>query len=160
MNAATGTNLGSELDILSREAEELTAVLRALEDEHSALVENDPERLEGAVSQKNAALDRYMATKAQREAKGLTDNITAAIANHPKLTEGQRASGIEIASSLRSTGESCKELNQRNGVLISALRDHTQRALNVVRGGESGVTLYGQQGNANQDVEGRVLGRA
>lgn len=160
MNAAADQNLGSELDILSREAEELSTVLRALEEEHSALVENDPQRLEEAVSEKNAALDRYMVTKAEREAKGISDNITQAIASHPKLSAGQRASGIEIASALRATGEHCKKLNQRNGMLISALRDHTQRAMNIVRGGESGVTLYGQQGNTDQNGGSRVLGRA
>lgn len=153
--------LGPELDFLSREAEALTVVLKALEEEHAALISNDPARLESAVSEKNSALDRYMAAKASREAQGISDNIKDAIANHPRLSEGQRASGIELATAMRAAGENCQKLNQRNGMLIHALRDHTKRALNLVRGGESGVTLYGQQGRADDpDAGSRVLGTA
>ena len=47
-----------------------------------------------------------------------------------------------------------------NGMLISALRDRTQQAINIVRGNDTGVTLYGQQGNAHLDGGSRVLGTA
>lgn len=160
VSANSHIDLGPELDVLSKEAEALTAVLQCLEEEHSALVENDASRLEDAVTDKNAALDRYLQAKSDREARGLGNNIRDAIANHPQLSAGQRASGIELASAMRAAGESCKKLNQRNGMLISALRDHTQRALSMVRGADVGVTLYGQHGNTDPESGSRVLGTA
>lgn len=156
----SGANLGPELDVLSREAEALTEVLKALEEEHSALISSDAARLERAIEDKNQALDRYMSAKATRESQGIASDIKDAIANHPRLSEGQRASGIELATAMLVAGEQCKHMNQRNGMLISALREHTQRALTIVRGGESGITLYGQQGRTDQDAGSRVLGTA
>ena len=153
-------SLGPELDVLSKEAEALASVLKALEEEHDALISSDPQRVEDAVKRKNEALDGYMSAKTQRESMGISNSIRDAIANHPHLSAGQRASGIELASAMRAAGEHCKTLNQRNGILISALREHTTRALNLVRGNESGVTLNGQQGNADSEMGSRILGTA
>ena len=88
------------------------------------------------------------------------DDLSGAVGNNPQLSAGQRATGMELVGTIRAAGEHCKTLNQRNGMLISALRDRTQQAINIVRGGGSGVTLYGQQGNAHLDNGSRVLGTA
>ena len=148
------------LDTLAREAEALTRVLHALEEEHDALVTSETERLESAIADKNEALEGYMTAKSAREAEGITQNLQATVASHPQLSAGQRATGVELASTIRLAGESCKTLNHRNGMLISALRDRTQQAINIVRGSDVGVTLYGQQGNAHLDGGSRVLGTA
>ena len=147
------------LDTLAREAEALTRVLHALEAEHDALVNSDAEQLESAIAEKNEALEVYMTAKSTREAEGSSQNLQS-VANHPRLSSGQRATGVELASTIRAAGESCKTLNHRNGMLISALRDRTQQAINIVRGNDTGVTLYGQQGNAHLDGGSRVLGTA
>ena len=147
------------LDTLAREAEALTRVLHALEEEHDALVNSDAERLESAIADKNDALEGYMTAKNAREADGISQNLQA-VASHPQLSAGQRATGVELASTIRVAGESCKTLNHRNGMFIAALRDRTQQAINIVRGNDMGVTLYGQQGNAHLDGGSRVLGTA
>ena len=147
------------LDTLAREAEALTRVLHALEAEHDALVNSDAEQLESAIAEKNEALEVYMTAKSTREAEGSSQNLQS-VANHPRLSSGQLATGVELASTIRAAGESCKTLNHRNGMLISALRDRTQQAINIVRGNDTGVTLYGQQGNAHLDGGSRVLGTA
>ena len=152
--------LAPGLDTLSREAEALTRVLHALEEEHDALVSSDAQRLESAIADKNSALESYMTAKSAREAEGIAQNLQASAANHPQLSAGQRATGVELASTIRTAGESCKTLNHRNGMLISALRDRTQQAINIVRGNDVGVTLYGQQGDAHLDGGSRVLGTA
>ena len=155
-------NSSPELDTLSREAEALTQILKALEEEHSALINSQAERLEAAIAKKNTALENYAAAKTARESTGLTESIHDAITNHPNLSTEQRTTGIELASAIRITGENCKRLNQRNGMLISSLRDHTQRALNLVRNNdEPNVLLYSQQGDTNTDNGGcRTLGTA
>jgi flagellar biosynthesis/type III secretory pathway chaperone len=147
------------LDTLAREAEALTRVLHALEAEHDALITSDAEGLESAIADKNDALEGYMSAKSAREAEGVSHNLQT-VTNHPRLSAGQQATGVELASTIRAAGESCKTLNHRNGMLISALRDRTQQAINIVRGNDSGVTLYGQQGNAHLDGGSRVLGTA
>ena len=159
---ATGTQdtMAPELDTLAREADALARVLHALEEEHHALISSDAQRLESAIADKNSALDGYMNAKSAREANGLEQNFQGAVAQHPGFSAGQRATGMELASAIRTAGESCKALNHRNGMLISALRDRTQQAIKIVRGGESGVTLYGSQGNARPDSDSRVLGTA
>ena len=157
--AAEQDTLSPGLDTLAREAEALTRVLHALEAEHDALITSDAERLESAIADKNAALEGYMTAKSAREAVGITQNLET-VTNHPQLSAGQRATGVELGSAIRVAGESCKTLNHRNGMLISALRDRTQQAINIVRGNDTGVTLYGQQGNAHLDGGSRVLGTA
>ncbi len=157
--SAEQDTLAPGLDTLAREAEALTRVLHALEAEHDALVNSDAERLENAIADKNDALEVYMTAKSTREAEGISQNLQS-MANHPRLSAGQRATGVELASTIRVAGESCKTLNHRNGMLISALRDRTQQAINIVRGNDTGVTLYGQQGNAHLDGGSRVLGTA
>ena len=158
--AAQETMIAPELDTLAQEAEALARVLHALEEEHNALVSSDAQRLESAIADKNSALDGYMSAKSAREAKGLDQNLHTKVAQHPALSAGQRATGLELASAIRAAGESCKALNHRNGMLISALRDRTQQAISIVRGNECGVTLYGSQGNASQEGGSRVLGTA
>ena len=152
--------MGVELDTLAREADALARVLHALEEEHDALVTSDAGRLESAIAYKNAALEGYLSAKSDREARGMGDDLGSAVGNNPQLSAGQRATGLELVGTIRTAGEHCKTLNQRNGMLISALRDRTQQAINIVRGGDSGVTLYGQQGNAHLDNGSRVLGTA
>lgn len=152
--------MGVELDTLAREADALARVLHALEEEHDALVTSDAGRLESAIADKNAALEGYLSAKSDREARGMGDDLGSAVGNNPQLSAGQRATGLELVGTIRTAGEHCKTLNQRNGMLISALRDRTQQAINIVRGGDSGVTLYGQQGNAHLDNGSRVLGTA
>jgi len=160
LGAARQENMAPELDTLAREAEALARVLNALEEEHDALVSSDAQRLESAIADKNQALDGYLSAKSAREANGLDQNLRNTVAEHPRLSAGQRATGLELASAIHTAGENCKALNQRNGMLISALRDRTQQAIKIVRGGEVGVTLYGSQGNANPDGGSRVLGTA
>lgn len=157
--AAEQDTLAPGLDTLAREAEALTRVLHALEAEHDALVTSDAERLESAIADKNDALEGYMTAKSAREAASTSQNLES-LASHPQLSAGQRATGVELTSTIRLAGESCKTLNHRNGMLISALRDRTQQAINIVRGNDTGVTLYGQQGNAHLDGGSRVLGTA
>ena len=157
--AAEQDTLAPGLDTLAREAEALTRVLHALEAEHDALITSDAERLESAIADKNDALEGYMTAKSAREAVGITQNLET-VTNHPQLSAGQRATGVELSSAIRVAGESCKTLHHRNGMLISALRDRTQQAINIVRGNDTGVTLYGQQGNAHLDGGSRVLGTA
>ena len=67
---------------------------------------------------------------------------------------------MALASQLRIAGEQCQHLNQRNGMLIAGLRERTQSALGILRSGESSVTLYGQQGEAAQDMGSRIIGTA
>jgi flagellar biosynthesis/type III secretory pathway chaperone len=152
--------LTPELSLLAQEADALSAVLHALEAEHAALLEGDAEALETAVAAKQTALSNHAQISRQRESAGLRNSITDYVRQHPKLTNGQRVTGMEIADRLRATGENCQALNQRNGRLIAGLRERTQSALTVLRAGEVGVMLYGQQGESSKDMGSRVLGTA
>ncbi len=151
--------LAPEFALLAQEAETLTEMLRALEQEHDALIEGDSARLEEAVAAKAAALELHAQLRAQREARGLTDISHDAIAQRPDLNEGQKATGLELIERLRASGVACQKLNNRNGMMISSLKDRTHRALTVLRGAPD-VTLYGNRGNADPDMGSRVLGTA
>ena len=148
------------LNTLAREAEALSNVLFALEAEHQALTHGDAVALESAVADKARALAAHSDARQHRESAGIGPNIQSAVEQNSSFDANQRAAGLALASQLRTAGEQCKQLNQRNGMLIAGLRERTQSALGILRSGESGVTLYGQQGEAARDMGSRVLGTA
>lgn len=160
MMNSSNRDLSPELNALVKEADALSTVLHALEAEHEALLEGDSGKLEDAVARKQMALAEHAATAQERESLGLAQNITQSIKENRNLTDSERAQGLALASQLRSAGADAKQKNQRNGMLIAGLRERTSAALGILRPGESGITLYGQQGQANQDLGSRILGRA
>ena len=101
--AAEQDTLAPGLDTLAREAEALTRVLHALEAEHDALITSDAERLESAIADKNDALEGYMTAKSAREAVSTSQNLET-LASHPQLSAGQRATGVELTSTIRLAG--------------------------------------------------------
>ena len=153
------TDLAPEIALLAEEARTLSDVLQALELEHDALIEGDALQLEQAVAQKTSALDAHARLRAQREQIGLKSLSAAELTARANLSEGQRLSGLQLVDQLRTAGDACQRLNNKNGMMIAGLRDRTHRALSVLRGTPD-VTLYGNRGSTDPDMGSRVLGTA
>lgn len=145
---------------LSHELETLTRVVETLDIEHEALLGSDAGRLEQAVAAKQRAIAEHVKARHARESLGLRDQLRDQIESHPGFFNGLKQKALEYVDGLRENGVISKRANQRNGMLIAGLRDHTRSALGVLRPDAANVTLYGQQGSAEDTMGSRFLGSA
>lgn len=144
-----------ELVALENELSALEAVHAALEQEYSALVDSQAERLEIAVAEKARLLDTLVERRRAREL--LTG--TGSLREHVNLKMAGNPAATALVDKLQAIGEECKKINVRNGQLIGGLREMTSGALGILRG-EPVVTLYGQSGDSACDLGSRSLGTA
>ena len=145
---------------LKAELETLTQVVETLDIEHDALMGSDAERLEQAVAAKQRAIAAHAKARYEREQLGLRENLTAQIETHPGFFNGLKEQTLNCLDELRNKGIDSKNANQRNGMLISGLRERTRSALTLLRPDAANVTLYGNRGSADDTMGSRLLGSA
>ena len=148
------------VDVLDKELNTLVYVMEMLDVEHEALIGSDAERLEQAVAAKQNAINAHLKARHDREAIGLKDALREQIEAHPTLVNGLKARAIEIVHDLEKLALKSKELNTRNGRLISGLQDRTTSAIRVLRPEAANITLYGDSGSAENTMGSRLLGSA
>jgi len=147
-------------DALARELETLMQVVETLDIEHEALLGSDAGRLEQAVAAKQRAIAAHAQARHTRESLGLRDNLKQQVDSHPGFFNGLKEAALESIEGLREHGAHSKKANQRNGMLIAGLREHTRTAIGLLRPDAANVTLYGQGGSAEDTMGSRLLGSA
>ena len=145
---------------LAHELETLTQVVETLDIEHEALLGSDAGRLEQAVAAKQRAIAAHAEARHTRESLGLKEGLRQQIESHPGFLNGLKDRALEHVDALRENGAKSKNANQRNGMLISGLRERTRSALSLLRPDAANVTLYGEQGSAEDTMGSRLLGSA
>jgi flagellar biosynthesis/type III secretory pathway chaperone len=145
---------------LAHELETLTQVVETLDIEHEALMGSDAGRLEQAVAAKQRAIAAHAQARHARESLGLKEGLRQQIESHPGFFNGLKEGALEHVDALRENGAKSKNANQRNGMLISGLRERTRSALSLLRPDAANVTLYGEQGSAEDTMGSRFLGSA
>lgn len=147
-------------DALELELETLIQVVETLDIEHEALMGSDADRLEQAVAAKQNAIAAHISARHQREALGLKEALAEQIKSHPGFVNGLQARALEVVAELRELGQTSRDANQRNGMLIAGLRERTRNALELLRPDAANIKLYGQGGSAEDTMGSRLLGSA
>lgn len=161
INADSHTSSAESLaQALAYELETLTQVVETLDIEHEALIGSDPERLEQAVAAKQRAIVAHAQASHERESLGLRSELQQQIESHPGFLDGLKEQALGHVEALRENGVRSKKANERNGMLIAGLRERTRAALGLFRHDAANVTLYGQQGAAENTLGSRLLGSA
>ena len=78
-------------------------------------------------------------------AAGLGQQRQTLLQEHPDIGQA----GV-VLDELRELAAECRQQNDANGLMIRGQRRRIEGALNVLRGGQPGVEIYGRDGAANQ----------
>ena len=138
----------------------LVQVLDMLDIEHEALLGTDPERLEQAVVAKQNAIAAHLKSRSHRESLGLRDSLREQLETHPTLVNGLRERALDLVTDLSDLALQSKNMNARNGKLIAGLKERTNTSLKVLRPEAASITLYGDNGSAENTMGSRLLGSA
>jgi flagellar biosynthesis/type III secretory pathway chaperone len=148
------------VDALESELSTLLQLLDMLDIEHEALLGNDAERLEQAVVAKQNAIAAHLKSRSHRESLGLRDSLIEQLEAHPMLVNGLREKALNLVTELNKLAVDSKNLNARNGKLISGLKERTNSSLKVLRPEAASISLYGDTGSAENTMGSRLLGSA
>jgi flagellar biosynthesis/type III secretory pathway chaperone len=148
------------VDALESELSTLVQLLDMLDIEHEALLGNDAERLEQAVVAKQNAIAAHLKSRSHRESLGLRDSLREQLEAHPMLVNGLREKALNLVTELSKLAVDSKNLNARNGKLISGLKERTNSSLKVLRPEAASISLYGDTGSAENTMGSRLLGSA
>ena len=148
------------VDALESELSTLLQLLDMLDIEHEALLGNDAERLEQAVGAKQHAIAAHLKSRSHRESLGLRDSLREQLEAHPMLVNGLREKALNLVTELNKLAVDSKNLNARNGKLISGLKERTNSSLKVLRPEAASISLYGDTGSAENTMGSRLLGSA
>jgi flagellar biosynthesis/type III secretory pathway chaperone len=148
------------VDALESELSTLLQLLDMLDIEHEALLGNDAERLEQAVVAKQNAIAAHLKSRSHRESLGLRDSLIEQLEAHPMLVNGLKEKALNLVTELNKLAVDSKNLNARNGKLISGLKERTNSSLKVLRPEAASISLYGDTGSAENTMGSRLLGSA
>jgi len=123
--------------LLTDEMAALTELTALLEAEHKLLADNDVSALERAMRERQSCVGRIVRLDEERRS--------------PRRTLGVRWQ--EHAGLARR----CRELNDRNGALVSARLKRVQALLGVLIGGARESATYGRGGSYQPVSTGRVV---
>lgn len=125
-------------DILAEEVVAVRGVLEILGRESAALLRRDAGDLLAISNSKAEAVAR---------AAGLGQQRTILLQEHPDLDQTGMAPALE---KLHKLATECRQQNEANGLMIRGQRRRIEGALNILRGGQHGVDIYGRDGAATQ----------
>ena len=125
-------------DLVAEEVVALRGVLELLGRESAALLRRDAGVLL-AISISKAEAVAHAASLGQQRQTLLQEN--------PDLDQAGMASALE---QLRKLAAECRQQNEANGLMIRGQRRRIEGALNILRGGQPGVDIYGRDGAATQ----------
>ena len=133
------TSLTTRLhDILAAEVAAVRGILEILGREGAALLGRDASGLLAISNSKAEAVAGAASLEKQRQ---------ALLQEHPDLNGARLTPALER---LRALALECRQQNEANGLMIRGQRRRIEGALNILRGGRSGVDIYGRDGAATQ----------
>lgn len=125
----------------------LAALAGVLEDERTALLAADVAALDSAGSRKQELVQSLEKLDAERLQLGRAAPA-AALALEPRW------------QSLLPTLAACRDMNQRNGLLVGQRLDSTRRALSILTGQETDGGVYGRMGGLHLRSRSQPLAEA
>jgi flagella synthesis protein FlgN len=145
--------------ILATEVAQLTELASLLDREHALIAANDVETLEGVMSQRQVAVGKLMGAEEERR------NLCRM---HGRGVDGpgvlQLMNWCDPRGTLRSRWEECargaarcRELNDRNGALVTARMKRVETLLTALTGQPREVPTYGPKGAYAPVRSGQVL---
>lgn len=145
--------------ILATEVAQLTELASLLDREHALIAANDVETLEGVMAQRQVAVGKLMGAEEERR------NLCRM---HGRGVDGpgvmQLMNWCDPRGTLRPRWEECargaarcRELNDRNGALVTARMKRVETLLTALTGQPREVPTYGPKGAYAPVRSGRVL---
>jgi flagellar biosynthesis/type III secretory pathway chaperone len=145
--------------LLADEMAALTELTTLLEREHELLLANDVGALESAIRKRQSCVGRVVRLDEERrslcrmlghasDAQGLEQLLRWCDPRRSLAARWQEHAGL---------ARRCRELNDRNGALVSARLKRVQALLGVLIGGSRESATYGRGGTCQPVSTGRVV---
>ena len=154
------SKLRSSLDeLIDREFELAHRLSQALADESDALQQLDPGKLDRATDAKQQCVSLLSGIDSERRqfctGYGLTPDREGM---HALLTRADGTDGTLTGRwySLLALLEACREVNRRNGAVVSAQRRRVDDALGLLRGDAANACLYDARGEIGVSDDSQV----
>ncbi|MEM1145881.1 MAG: flagellar protein FlgN [Pseudomonadota bacterium] len=146
--------------LLSNQLKLLEAVEQALNQEHDALIGDDPEVLQQAANEKSRAVAAYQEASGALSAWMAENRVSDAASLEVHVRGLNDPNLLSTHQRLKELSLHCEECNKRNGTLILRLQEKTGKLLGILRGGDAFEGLYSVTGSKEGDAPGRTLGKA
>jgi flagellar biosynthesis/type III secretory pathway chaperone len=147
-------------EIIREELGLLAQLHGLLEEERQVIASTDLKRLQRCTELRQQRFRALAASDEQRRALCSLHGQSADAAGVERLIKWCDPQG-ELAPLLRESRERvlrCRELNNRNGVLVAAHLKRVDQRLRALRGRASGAPIYGPRGDLSGNRSGRILG--
>jgi flagellar biosynthesis/type III secretory pathway chaperone len=155
---SAAAHLAELLEVELVRIHDLEAALLA---EHEALVSSDPDALEAATGQKNAAIAAQQEQQTRRAAWLRAQGMEATASLDEAIEKVRGTAQLHgLRDALVHHARRCQDSNRRNGALILRLQDRTREALNILRQSDAQPALYSTSGQRESSDDSRSLGKA
>lgn len=148
---------------LSELAKQLKLLAAALQQEQTALTQNDFAALEAIAHDKEVLSSQIEQIEQQRHTLCSQLNIDCdfvGIENYLAIISGKLLPRLEqLWDQINTFGSQCASQNQVNGILLAHQQRHAQQALAILRGVSGGDELYSASGSQQTIDYQHSLGR-
>lgn len=147
-------------ELIREELELLGQLHRLLEEERQVIASGDLKQLQRSTELRQQRVAALANTEEQRRSLCSLHGQTPDAIGAERLLKWCDPQGA-LAASLRECRErvlKCRELNERNGLLVSAHLKRVDERLQALRGRPDRAATYGPRGDLARSRAGRVLG--
>ena len=147
-------------DLLRGELELLAQLHRLLEEERQVIASGDLKRLQRSTELRQQRVAALTATDDQRRSLCTLHAQTPDAAGIERLLKWCDPQGglAPLLREARARALTCRELNDRNGLMVSAHLKRVAQRLAALRGRTEHAATYGPRGDFDGKRAGRVLG--
>ncbi|HEB87501.1 MAG TPA: flagellar protein FlgN [Gammaproteobacteria bacterium] len=141
----------AELSLILQDiTEHLTQLVRTLESEHLALVDNDLDAIIQAASDKNRSFELLEDLEKERHAlllaAGLDFDRNGIMAYLQRGTPRTRSETATLWQQIETLTHRCRKQNQINGIMLEKNRRRTEKALAILKGQTPQTATYTASG--------------
>jgi flagellar biosynthesis/type III secretory pathway chaperone len=147
-------------ELIHEELKLLEALYRLLEQERGAIASGDLKALERSTAQRQAQVALLAQTEAQRNSLCSMHGQSPDAAGLTRILRWCDPQG-ELAAKLaacRARALQCRQVNDRNGLMVSAHLKRVEERLRALRGRTDRAATYGPRGDLAGSNAGRMLG--
>lgn len=143
---------------LQDETQAARTLLELLKQEQAQLIAADINALTALTDEKTRAIARISELASRRYATLAAAGFEAQETGMQAWLEKSAQSKFrQVWDELLSLAQSAKEMNRINGLLINKHLANNQQALNILRGGQTGQSFYGPNGQSATNTRARGL---
>jgi len=145
--------------LLSQEVSALTELADLLDREHALLVANDVETLETVMEERQVSVGRLLRAEDERRSLCRMHGRATDAAGVEQLMAwcDPRGTLKSLWADCANGATRCRELNERNGALVTARMKRVETLLTVLTGQPQDAPTYGPKGAYAPVRSGRVL---